>query len=154
MFSNTDDENINNQIGPPVYVNWVLANRGTPLLETLEFPLLSDARITGEETDGYGPYQFINPVPLQNKPGLIQHAIVVRMNLHIKTIPSTPMTKTNNDFYHGGGLKDEIAALSSLALGVRLKAGGINRRFEPKGDPLGRPIGWHHPPPCINNRNS
>lgn len=47
-----------------------------------------------------------------------------------------------NDFehYHGGDYLDEMAALASLALGIRLKAGGTNREFRAGGDPLGRPV--------------
>ena len=49
------------------------------------------------------------------------------------------MIKTDTDRYHGGWLNDEIAALLSLCLGIRVKSGGSTRRFEPEGDPRGRP---------------
>src|SRR5206468_599315 len=35
---------------------------------------------------------------------------------------------------------DEIAAVASLFLGIRLKAGPVDREFPPEGDPFGRPI--------------
>jgi hypothetical protein len=47
--------------------------------------------------------------------------------------------KTNTDLYHAGSAPQEVAAFASLAMGVRLKAGHATRRFEPTGDPLGRP---------------
>ena len=40
---------------------------------------------------------------------------------------------------HGGWPVDEITALSSLALGVRLKAGDMSREFTPWDKPYGRP---------------
>jgi hypothetical protein len=39
------------------------------------------------------------------------------------------MKKTDEERYHGGDLTDEISSLISLCLGIRLKAGGINRIF-------------------------
>ncbi len=33
------------------------------------------------------------------------------------------MSKTDDSLYHGGSLVDEIAALASLAMGVRVRAG-------------------------------
>ena len=48
--------------------------------------------------------------------------------------------KSAIDTYHGGWLPDEVAALASLCLGVRLKAGTANRRFNGVVDPLGRYI--------------
>ncbi len=140
-----DEGNTNKISGPRVYENWILANKGEPSLETNEYPLFTDARMTGEETEGYGPYQFLNPVPLLDRPGLIQTAILLRMKIHFKIETSIPDTiRTNTDFFHGGGLTDEIAALSSLALGARLKAGGLSRCFEPSGDPLGRPVAYDY----------
>ncbi len=46
-----------------------------------------------------------------------------------------------NDFdhYHGGDSTDEIAALAALFLGIRLKAGGVNREFRGEDDRFGRP---------------
>jgi hypothetical protein len=52
------------------------------------------------------------------------------------------MTTTDTSKYHGGSFAEEVGALSSLGLGVRLRAGGPTRLFEPGGDPKGRPIEW------------
>lgn len=135
--------------GPPVYDNWLAALNDRPPLGVFEYPLLTDARITGEITEGLGPYQFLNPVPLLERPGLIRASIILRAKLHME-FPSPDMTKTDSDRYHGGSLTDEIAALSSLALGIRLKSGGMTRRFEPGGDPLGRPAAWDtRPDPVV-----
>jgi hypothetical protein len=60
------------------------------------------------------------------------------------------LTKTNTEFYHGGGFLEEIAALFSLAMGIRTKSGALIRQFEPNGDPLGRPIAYDsRPDPTI-----
>jgi hypothetical protein len=134
--------------GPFILSNWLAANEGEKIIRTLEYPLFTDARITGEVTEGYGPYKFLNPVPIQDKPGLVQPGIFLRLNIHFAGT-RLDLSRTSTDFYHGGWLPEEISALSSLALGIRLKAGGNTRLFEPDGDPLGRPIGWDYKPTPI-----
>lgn len=129
--------------GPFVYLNWIAPNKGKEALSTCEYPLLTDAHITGEATEGYGPYKFINPVPILHKPGLVRPGMVLRLEYHFKDT-KLDLTKTDTEFYHGGGLTDEIAALFSLALGIRIKSGGLIRQFEPNGDPLGRPIAYDY----------
>lgn len=132
-------------VGPPVYDNWIAAIKGNPSMGIHEYPLLTDAVITGEMTKGLGPYQFLNPCVFPSAPGLVRSAIILRVELHIEfQYPDT--SRTDCDFYHGGTFTDEIAALSSLALGIRLKAGGMSRRFEPSDDFLGRPVGWYPTP--------
>jgi hypothetical protein len=51
------------------------------------------------------------------------------------------MSKTDIVRYHGGSPPEEIAALSSLALGVRLRAGGMTRWFQLGDDVKGIPFG-------------
>lgn len=140
-------EETQNQLleGPPAYENWIAAVKGEPSQGAFEYPLFTDAGITGEITQGYGPYQFHNPVFSFGRPGLVQAAIILRYELHVK-FSDPVMTRTDAERYHGGYLTDEIAALSSLALGIRLKAGGITRRFEPTGDPRGKPTAWESRP--------
>jgi hypothetical protein len=48
--------------------------------------------------------------------------------------------------YHGGGAEQELAALLSLVLGIRLRAGGITRYFDPAGDAHGVPLVPDIPP--------
>jgi hypothetical protein len=47
--------------------------------------------------------------------------------------------KTDATLYHGGSPPEELAALASMAMGIRLRAGRSVRRFEPHRDPLGTP---------------
>ena len=50
------------------------------------------------------------------------------------------MTASDTGGYHGGGPAEEVAALVSLALGVRCRSGGITRRWlRGDPDPLGTP---------------
>jgi hypothetical protein len=65
------------------------------------------------------------------------------------------MSRTDDSLYHGGTLVDEIAALASLAMGVRVRAGGESRRFEVGKDLLGRPCSWNEQPkPIVRVRRS
>ncbi len=127
--------------GPFIYLNWIAANRGKEPLSICEYPLFTDAHITGEATEGYGPYKFINLVPILPKPGLVRPGIVLRLEHHFR-YTRIDLTETNTEFYHGGGFLEEISALFSLAIGIRTKSGGLIRQFEPNGDPLGRPVGY------------
>ena len=124
--------------GPFVYSNWFLANKGASIVCIYEYPLLTDARITGEIKEGYGPYKFLNPVPIQEKPGLVRPSLFLRAEIHLKR----DMPGFENIISDHGLLQEELAALASLAMGTRLKAGGVTRIFEPNSDPLGKPIGW------------
>lgn len=135
-------------------LNWLnvsLENTGTHIYE---YPLYSDAHITGEFIDGLGPYSFLNTVPITNGPGVVNAPIVLRVAIHLGEY-RPDMTKTNESLYHGGTLVDEIAALSSVALGVRIRVGGESRRFEPGKDPYGRPCAWNdEPKPIVRVRRN
>ena len=127
--------------GPPILENWIARQSGTTKLTTYEFPLFTDARLTGEVINERWPYSFLNTVPLQNEPGSLSAHVIVRVDLHAEW-ERPDFSKTDVSKYHGGLLTDEIAALASLCCGVRLKAGGESRRFDLSNDPLGRPIAW------------
>jgi len=120
------------------YENWKEALTGVPLNSTLEFPLFTDAHIISELRDHYGPYRIINAVPRFNT-GALAPAIVLRID-YFSRYDSGMLLKTDTERYHGGGLNDEIAALISLLIGVRLKSGGMTRYFLPDEDPKGHPI--------------
>lgn len=149
-MNNTEETQPKAPEGPPVYENWLEALNGKPELGLDEYPLYTDAHISGEIRGGLGPYQFLNLVPpFLDKPGLVRAAIILRAKLHVE-FSSPRMTKTESERYHGGSLTDEIAAISSLALGIRLKSGDLTRSFEPDGDPLGSPRAWNiRPAPVV-----
>lgn len=155
----SDDENfISNssvQFGLPSQQNW-LCWRNTPDSQDgvvcYEYPLYSDAHITGEYREGLGPYNFLNTVPMTIGSGMVNAPIILRTSIHLPNLPPD-MSKKNEDFYHGGTLPDELAALTSVALGIRVLAGGISREFGISNDPLGQPReGWSEPKPTIPTR--
>ena len=123
---------------PPSIANWLAFRNGDAWLGTQEFPLFTDAWITGEIE--VGPYQFVNTVAF--KSGTARAAIVLRYAMH-RSWQEPDFQKTNTDLYHGGSPPQELAALASLATGIRLRAGHSTRLFEPTGDPLGRPNEMH-----------
>lgn len=124
--------------GPRSYANWLAFNQNNSLTEISEYPLFTDARIIGQQTEGFGPYKFINTVPIRDGPGILQPSIYLRSEFYL-TNELPQMTETDSSNYHGGWFSDEIAALVSLCLGIRVKAGDASRLFKLHNDPLGRP---------------
>jgi hypothetical protein len=100
-------------------VNWINFLERKDYSGTYEYPFYSDAHITGEVTNGAGPYTFLNTVPRLNTPGDLAASIVLRVADHLG-VYQPDMTKTDESLYHGGSLTDELAALTSLCLGVLL----------------------------------
>ncbi|MBB4373494.1 hypothetical protein GGD63_006317 [Bradyrhizobium sp. cir1] len=124
------------------FTNWRRAKDDVPAQEIVEATLFTDTWVTGEIPD-LGPYSFINTIAhASDQPGrVLRPAVVMRMSHHYQ--PSADpayRTPMENDFehYHGGDYLDEMAALASLFLGRRLKAGGVNREFRGE-DRFGRP---------------
>jgi hypothetical protein len=119
------------------YLNWASFRENKPRSGIVEARLYTDVWITGEIPE-LGPYAFINTIaPSEGQE--LRPAIVLRMAEHlVADRPSLPM-KNDFDHYHGGDFIDEMAALASLVLGIRIQAGPIDRDFKPGGDPLGRP---------------
>jgi hypothetical protein len=134
--------------GSFAYENWRAALNGKPWEQAYEYPLFTDAHIMGNETsETYGPYQLLNTVAIARN-RLSRPALVLYVAYHAKhEIPS--MDQTDDERYHGGALPDEIAALVSLCIGIRLKAGGETRNFSRDGDPKGRPIAYGFNPDPI-----
>jgi hypothetical protein len=125
-------------LGPEVYGNWIEWQKDHKDWMVFEYPFFADAHVTGELSDLQGPYQFFNMVP----PSLGAHlapTVMLRIAQPRGIVEMPPMKRTNDSRYHGGTIVDEIAALLSLQLGVRFKAGKMIRIFDPAGDPKGRP---------------
>jgi hypothetical protein len=162
--------------GPRGWQNWQARRDGQPAHSALEYACYTDAALHGSMEHDFGPYRLLNTLAtLANpQPGRIQLALVLRVDLHLDETdePQLPppmrvpddISETGNrramdelfagwtdtTTYHGGQLDDEMAALASLALGVRLKSGGPIREFRPDNpDPRGRPIGFDHWPPYL-----
>jgi hypothetical protein len=93
---------------------------------------------------------FFNPVVIDSRPGYFRPAVILRcLTPELNVLGRSHINETDTSRYHGGEFVDEVAALVSLALGMRLQAGGINRQFDDVNSP-GRPIGWQWEPPPPN----
>jgi len=140
--------------GPAVWENWKAALAGREFPGAYEVPLYTDARITGELKEGYGPYQLLN-IGARQRRGAVRTAIVLRAeaqlifdsNEMVSQLKDLPRGKDSKR-YHGGGRDDEVAALFSLSLGIRLKPGDWSRDFMP-GDPKGTPRSAFGPEPVL-----
>lgn len=117
--------------------NWQAALAGAPGLDGFEYPVFSDAELSGEITSGFGPYKLID----SGGGGTHQPSVpaaYLRLHYHLH-FPLLDMSTTQAQRYHGGYIQDELVALLSLCIGIRLKAGGATRHFQRDGDPRGRP---------------
>jgi len=135
----------------------MVSQNGKQAHEAYECPLFTDADIDGEALEGYGPYQFLNAGHIYGPSGDVRTAIFFRVewHLHLSMYEYRSMDKTDLGYYHGGDANDEIAALLSLALGARIKAGGITREFKRGLDPRGRPSSWdYHNDPVFTKSTS
>lgn len=125
--------------GPWSYENLrAFATKQSPI-GVFEYQLYSDTWVTGEVVVDAEPYQFFNLVPFGRANSVVRPMIVLRLGLHVDR-PDPRLDKTDTKTYHGGGITEEVAALASLLIGVRLRAGGQTRRFDEGGDPRGRPV--------------
>lgn len=129
------------ELGPLAYENWRVSQADPSAWRgAAEFPLFSDAYIIGSDiAEDLGPYEIINPINAFDRSGR-RPALVLRITFYLDGDELPSMRQTDDSRYHGGWLPDELAALLSLSLGVRLKAGGCVRRFEVGGDARGVPM--------------
>ena len=122
--------------------NWLDERAKLPLLRAFEVKLYSDATIYGE-VPALGPYELINTIAHARADlERLRPALVLRINVHGDAAAERmPLIgEPEAEHYHGGDFADELAALLSLRLGVRFKAGPIERELFPGQDPRGRPI--------------
>ena len=127
----------NKNTGPKSYVNWIASSQKKEIQRTYEYPLFTDDKITGEILEGCGPYKLLNTIPMY-RPENITPNLILRIDDHTESIPGM-IEKTDTSTFHGGGVADEMAALISLELGIRIKAGSYTRIFDPDKDPKGEP---------------
>jgi len=96
-------------------------NEGLKESNTTEYEVLTDAYVVGDVS--FGPYYFT-----VWEMGMIREGEKQKMCLRVKeTLYSDRKSATKNGFYHGGGIAEEIIALSSLALHKRFILGTIVR---------------------------
>jgi hypothetical protein len=127
--------------GPESYENWRLAGSGQPPPFTTEYPIYSDAHVTGAIFEGYGPYQLFNTVPFHQEFHVALPVVVLRMAEHRTAIDFNDpgqMSRTQDDSYHAGGIADEVAAIMSLCLGIRAQAGDTSHVLAPRNTTTAR----------------
>jgi hypothetical protein len=145
--------------GPVGWLNWQAARIGLPARESSaagilvralweEYGLYSDARVIGELS--VGPFDLVLAFP-PDRPriGYAQLELVLRVTDHLLN-PEVGSGRVEHDVtaYTGGDVGDEFASLLSLALGCRLRSGGVVRRGL-EGDPRGKPFFGTHRPPLL-----
>lgn len=118
---------------PACYENWKKTLGEAPR-DTLEYPLFTDAEVVGETL--FGPYQLLNPIAGPDHDAQVP-AIYIRAPIGELSLPD--MSETQDDSHHGGSFETELAALISLAFGMRAYAGAASRYFQAGGDPKGKP---------------
>ncbi len=116
-----------------------------------EYPLYTDAEIIGELNEDSIPYRFLNLSSGFSYRNSANESILLRIYWYISANEESYEVKTDTSKYHGGWTPDEMAALASLKLGIRLKAGELTRIFDAVfKDPLGVPQCERAPAPKIN----
>jgi hypothetical protein len=137
---------VNLPAGPEAWRHWLALKEGLPRGAAWEFVLYTDAWLTGGPEFQAGPFQIFNTVPARI-PAEMAPAVVVRADSYLPPPEIPAMGQTNVETWLGLSLDDEIAVLLSLALGARLRGGGLIREFEQDADPRGRPVEYLHRPP-------
>jgi hypothetical protein len=128
--------------GPASWINWRAFEAGSSSLGAIEAGCYTDAHVTDEVRRGLGPIQVLNTVPAYEELGRPNMSIVLRIEAHDPgpDLGRIDWSKTAVGPYTGASVEQELAALLSLALGIRCRSGGVTRDFEAgKADPRGTP---------------
>ena len=119
---------------PQSWANWNAYDREKPPRSAEEYELYSDSEIRGLDRDA-GPYRLMNMCAGSPPEGALAQPVVTVRIEHV-----TSANPKDQDAEHGGRHIDEIAALMSVALGIRLRAGDRTRYLDRQGDdPAGQP---------------
>lgn len=118
-------------MGTDAWRNWNAFNEENPETENADDELYSDRHFAGGPST-HGPYSLaviIGCWPETTR--AVRPAVRLRVGVHAKLIPDVvvdgELVPANSDAYHDGSVSDEIAALASLTLGVRLRVAGTSR---------------------------
>jgi hypothetical protein len=119
-------------MGTDAWRNWNAFNELKPEIENADHELYSDRHFVGGPLT-YGPYCLAVIIGLDGSgtTPAIRPAVRLRVGVHANLIQDVvidgELVPANSDAYHGGAVSDEIAALASLTLGVRLRVAGTSR---------------------------
>ena len=130
--------------------NWLRHNNGDAHTSAFECVFYTDSGILGQVEGECGPYHFLNPVvsPYRRGVGRVLPAIVLRCYYKREPQAASHREVPNNSLYHGGWIIEEIAAISSLFMGIRILASEITREFHNlELNPTGQPVGYNHKSP-------
>ena len=142
---------------PISYQNWINSVNSSFDVNSSEYLLYTDAPIIGDQVI-IGPYKLINTVAIGTHPYRIvigqptlAHdiqclpALALQMDYYFKKDKSYMINwkQKHDENYHGGFLEDEICALISVCLGIRLQSGGATRQFADVTKRNGRPIAYN-----------
>ena len=151
--------------GPHSWVNWQALIQGQPRRQARhpdnfsvtpiwqEFALYTDAGLGGAwlAMGGFEAFPLIQGVP--SRVGFLQRSLILRVWDHLEDEPyqSPDRARTDVADFTGGNIGDELAALLGLALGIRLRSGGLVRMGLPehKEAPLGIPDESRHRRPFL-----
>ncbi|HDT0536958.1 TPA: hypothetical protein ACRR1E_003098 [Klebsiella quasipneumoniae] len=136
------------------YKNLKLESEGRELRSITEFYLYSDSRLTNDVNDN-SVYCFLNMLPRQSRHPSVEPSITVRVRWHSDINEMIfAGTKSYTKDFHGGWYNDEIAALSSLLLGVRFHASSFTRHFDYSTGEFGYPQADYSLPPSLSFKNN
>lgn len=127
----------------PSFENWKAFVEKRPTEYAYEIPLYSDATLGFLNERSVGPYRFLRSSPSNSCEEPFRTIIVMRVDAHMRQEgyeSLADLEKTDDSAYHGGDLDDEIAALLSLLLGIRLMKGSVTREFDSRFDLRGKPV--------------
>lgn len=138
--------------GPASWTNWQAHDPDGPR-EMREVALYSDSSVAGYLRRPDWPLDLISTFA---RPGS-GFPLVARIRWYAVAPPGLddPEITTSDDAYHGGDDADEVAALLSLALGIRCRSGGVTRNWWTRPDDgqdydeLGYPDESDHKPPVM-----
>jgi hypothetical protein len=113
---------------PQSWANWNGYDPGHPPRSAVEFELYSDSEVRGLDRDA-GPYRIMNMLA-----GPLRETALARPVVTLRIHHATSANPKDEDAEHGGRHADEVAALMSLILGIRLRAGDQTRFMDREDD--------------------
>jgi hypothetical protein len=129
-------------VGTNAWINWRAFEPDVEAIEDSDDELHSDRQFTGNPAP-FGPYTLATVIRSSFTDREVGEAVILHEGIYTNLIPEIvvdgKLVKADSSAYHGGTMGDEIAALVSLELGVRLRYAGMRQttgiRY-PDRDPL------------------
>lgn len=116
-----------NPVGTHAWINWRAFDPAAVAIEDSEGELHSDREFVGGPAS-FGPYAL---TPIMRGSHSVGESVILHEAIHTNLSPEVvidgKLAKADSSAYHGGTIGDEIAALVSLELGVRLRYAGMRQ---------------------------